>query len=327
MDRFALVATLSICGLLLAAARADDADPIRDKLEAAKTKYAGELDKAKTALQEAFQKKEDAARASGQKKLVDQLKVERREFEELGTLPKSVPTNVFIRSQMQAQTALESAYRTAIKEYTRAKRDDDATDAERQLEEFRNGAHSPRVYQFTGASLPERLAVKVVYNDVRTDGIVVLKEMSDPTAGIWSIKNGELLLRSPEDIKNTVVRVPDEFEKVQELRVQGRIVPPTKSSLRITSGNVYLILNWENAGENHVLVDGKRIKSTSPHVLAPNKVHEISAKQAGDDVVFFVDDAELCTVTGRLATPIDIGSSHNGVIGVKKIVVTGTPRK
>lgn len=187
-------------------------------------------------------------------------------------------------------------------------------------------ASVPGTYVFTDAGLPDRLSVKIIYNDVRPDGSVGLKEMREPTDGVWSIKNGELLLRSPNPIKNAVVSVPDEFESVQEVRIEGRTVQPPKSSLRITSGNVYIILNWEDANENHILVNGRRAGNTSPHVLSPNKPHDIAIKQVGEKVMVSVSGKEVFTANGRLATPINVGSSGSGVVGVKKIVVTGNPR-
>ena len=98
---------------------------------------------------------------------------------------------------------------------------------------------------------------------------------------------------------------------------------PPKSSFRITSGNVYIILNWEDANENHILVNGRRAGNTSPHALSPNRPHGEPVKQAGEKVMVSVNGKEGFAASGRLASPINIGSSGSGVVGVKKIVVTG----
>ena len=113
-------------------------DPSTDKLSRAKAAYEADIEKYKTAAIAWFDRKEETARKAGDKKTVDQVKSERQAFDDNGKLPTSAPTSM--KNQItSARGALETAYKTAISEYIRAKRDDEAASVEKELATFQSG--------------------------------------------------------------------------------------------------------------------------------------------------------------------------------------------
>src|SRR5262245_44135817 len=98
----------------LAAARtAHAADPIKEKLDAAKAAYDAALEKYRAAACEWFDRREHAAREKGDKKQVDQIKAERQAFEEKDELPDAAPASVK-RLLTKAQVDMEAAYQAAV---------------------------------------------------------------------------------------------------------------------------------------------------------------------------------------------------------------------
>jgi hypothetical protein len=116
-----------------------DKDPVREKLFAAKVAYDKEITQYRTQAGNWFDKREDAARKDGNKKLVDQIKAERKAFDEEGELPKSVPATIK-QKQAAAKKALEASYEQAVKEYVKAKKDDEAAAVEKELGKLREGS-------------------------------------------------------------------------------------------------------------------------------------------------------------------------------------------
>ena len=111
----------------------------------AKTAYEADVQKYRAAVAAWFDKREDMARKNGDKKAVDQVKSDRLAFEDKGDLPKTAP--VVLKSQLaSARSALDSAYRIAVREYTKSKRDDEADAVEREWEAFK--AEAPRSTKF-----------------------------------------------------------------------------------------------------------------------------------------------------------------------------------
>jgi hypothetical protein len=159
MMRTALFA-LGVSVLLAQSSPAAD-DPITVKLDKAKAAYDEQLDKLRDGLVKSLEEKEETARKSGNKKLVDQLKAEREAFEVRGELPKSVPTGNYLRDTKSARTTLELAYTAAIKEYVKAKKDDEAAAAERDLAAFKDATGD------SGVSLSALLAKDSVWSGVR----------------------------------------------------------------------------------------------------------------------------------------------------------------
>jgi hypothetical protein len=150
---------LLLCSAAVAAAAAQADDPIAKKLQAAKAAYETRAEKGRTAVREWFDKRENAARKDGNKKVVDQIKAERARFDQDGELPKAAPPELG-RDLADARAALEEAYSTAIRDYTRARMDDQAAAVEKQLEAFRRGRPRAADDPLADALTPELLKAK-----------------------------------------------------------------------------------------------------------------------------------------------------------------------
>jgi hypothetical protein len=135
------ISSLLVFGIVLfggtTAYTAED-NPVTKKLDAAKVAYKEEIEKYRKAVDDWFSQRENAARKDGNRKLVDRIKAEREAFQETGELPKFVSPSL---KKMQAvvEAKMESAYATAIREFTKAKMDDEAAATEKELNAFRAG--------------------------------------------------------------------------------------------------------------------------------------------------------------------------------------------
>ncbi|WP_020470659.1 NPCBM/NEW2 domain-containing protein [Zavarzinella formosa] len=129
---FPAIALLLVFGQ---AARSDEAEDVKEKLERAKRVYDGQLKDFKKAVTDLFDKKEDTVRKAGDKKALDDLKAQRKAFDELGESPATLPMSV--KSELTtARTTLDKAYQSAIKEYIKLKLDDAAEKTEKEYEQF-----------------------------------------------------------------------------------------------------------------------------------------------------------------------------------------------
>jgi hypothetical protein len=113
-------------------------DQIRVRLDQAKADYQADVKKFHEAVAGHLDKREEAARRDGDKKLVDQIKADRQAWEEAGDLPKSTPRAV-TKQLADARSKLDTAFSAAVKDYTRAKDDARAVDIEKEWEEFKKG--------------------------------------------------------------------------------------------------------------------------------------------------------------------------------------------
>ncbi len=121
--------------IALCPARADDAELVRERLFQAKKEYDAESRKFRAAVGEALDKREEDARKAGNKKAVDQVKVERDRFEKTGEPPAMTPLAQLTQIRA-ARTNLNKAYATAIKDYVRLKEDAAAEAAEQEQQKF-----------------------------------------------------------------------------------------------------------------------------------------------------------------------------------------------
>ncbi len=125
--------------LLVAVDRGQAADPIREKLDKAKTTFDEGMKKAQVEAKKEFDDREAKARKVGKKELVDKILEERKAFEETGALTDNASPK--LRKMVTAQrTAIEAAYDEAIKKYTMQKKDDLATAVVKEKEELQNKA-------------------------------------------------------------------------------------------------------------------------------------------------------------------------------------------
>ena len=135
---------------------AEDKDPVLEKLFKAKETYDSEIQQFRKQAKDWFDKREDAARRAGDKKALDQIKDERKAYDETGALPQTVPAAIKQKHD-RATKALETAYADAVKAYTKAKKDKEAAAVEEAWNAFVSGNAvdllalvDPKVHAFAG---------------------------------------------------------------------------------------------------------------------------------------------------------------------------------
>lgn len=132
MVRSAIVALL--LGVACAAAD-DEKDPVKEKLFAAKVAYDKDMAAFRRAAGEWFDGREEKARSAGDKKALEAVKADRKAFDEDGLLPKTAPAAVQ-QIPVVARKAIETVYAQAVKDYIKAKKDDEAAAIEKELSAF-----------------------------------------------------------------------------------------------------------------------------------------------------------------------------------------------
>jgi len=139
------ISLFAFCTALQAGGREDD--PIKTKLDTAKTKYETEMKKFHDAVKESFDKRDDAARKAGKLQLVEQIKAEREQFEKKGHLTTAAPPQLR-KMPVTITNALDEAYNTAVKEYTKAKKDDLAAALIKDWKEQRSSGKVPWAWSY-----------------------------------------------------------------------------------------------------------------------------------------------------------------------------------
>ncbi len=191
-----------IAGLVAACvALADEKDPVKEKLFAAKVTYDKEMREYRKAAEDWFDKREEAARQAGDKKLVDVVKVDRKAFDEDGILPKTAPP-ALQQKPPAARKALESAYTQAVKEYVKAKKDDQAAAVEKELEAFKKGAGATWTTSFPPGTYTASYdgGVKATI-ELRKDGTFTRTRDGKSYPGTVSSADGKLVLKNDEFVE------------------------------------------------------------------------------------------------------------------------------
>jgi hypothetical protein len=134
-DRVTVSVVWVLSVLAAAPGAAHAADPVKEKLNAAKAEYEAAIEKYRAAACDWFDQRERAARAKGDKKAVDRVKEDREAFEVKDELPDTaLPT--LKRLLPNAQADMRVAYKAAVAEYTRDKKDAEAAAVEKELDRF-----------------------------------------------------------------------------------------------------------------------------------------------------------------------------------------------
>lgn len=220
-----------------------DADAIRTKLEQAKQGYEKIVDEQFEAVLAFFDKQEESARKSGNKKEVDRIKAERTSFTQSGEFPQSVPVTIQ-RKLAAAQKSLENAYSVAIKDFTKANFDDDAALTEKALEEFRT---------------EKTLGWTSLFNGRNTDGWI----QSEASQATWSVNDGVLtgrgglgyLLTERNDLQNFRLRLQARVDNSSDsglcFRIQDNKVSQAYEAQFGTLPNTGSLILFQNG--NHML--------------------------------------------------------------------------
>lgn len=111
-------------------------DPIKSRIERTYESYQKEIEEFNTSVIKVLEGKIEVARKSGNKPQIDSLNSELDFFKSDAVLPMTV-SMALRRKQVVLRTKLEKAYESAIKEYSKAGQDAEATQVELRLKEFR----------------------------------------------------------------------------------------------------------------------------------------------------------------------------------------------
>jgi hypothetical protein len=199
MARRAVVfVTLLACAC---AAVGDEKDPVKEKLFAAKVAYDKEMREFRGQVDDWLDKREAAARKVGNLKAVEQIKAERKAFEEDGEWPKDAPP-ALVQKQEKAKKALDAAYAEAVKAYTKAKKDDLAAAVEK---EWKGGGTAG-----AGATTKEK-AIDLL-------ALVNVKEHA--VRGEWKMSGKALVIAN--GTKNATLHLPYEPGEEYDVEVKCR---------------------------------------------------------------------------------------------------------
>jgi hypothetical protein len=130
------------CLLLAPAMSYGNEDLIAAKLQKSIELYEAAIEKNNAAVIASFDKREADARRKGDRAQVDQVSKERIAFHEKNIRRQSLPKSVTTRF-IAARSELESAYETAIKNYTKANEDEKALATQEELNRFLRGSNIP----------------------------------------------------------------------------------------------------------------------------------------------------------------------------------------
>lgn len=137
--RFVFFCIVLVLAIGLCPARADDVAAVGEKLNQAKKEYDGELRKFRKGVTDLLDKREEAARNTGDRKLVDQIKAERKAFEQSSEIPPRFPATPLDEIRL-ARTKLDKAYTATVKDYLRLKDDKAAAATEEEQSKFQFSA-------------------------------------------------------------------------------------------------------------------------------------------------------------------------------------------
>lgn len=143
MSRWGIGGVACVVLCLASSVKADE-DPVRVKLDKARSTFTAFTKKHQGTVAEWLDKREEVARLKGDKITVDQVKADRQEFQEKGEIPKTAPA-AFKSQLTSARSNLMNAFTTAVREYTRSGNDEAAEAVEKELEDFKDSGEVRRV--------------------------------------------------------------------------------------------------------------------------------------------------------------------------------------
>lgn len=179
-----------VCGLALAGAGSADEDATEKKLREAKAQYEKDAGAARGRVAAELRKMADAAQKAGDLKKLEKAQAETKAFEDTGTPPKALAA-VYESDLRQARAKLLNAYTTAVKEYTKAGKVDQAQAAQADVDLLKNGKPVEFTPLFNGKDLRGWKATQDAHLWVVEDGVIVCKGASKKTDGGWLLTERE----------------------------------------------------------------------------------------------------------------------------------------
>ena len=251
----------AVVGIFLGAAcaaLAADKDPVKEKLAVAKAAHETELQQFRKQADEWFDKRENAARNAGDRKLIDQIKEERKSFEESGELPKGAPA-VLSQKPALAKKGLEAAYSEAAQAYTKANREDEAAVVLEEWQEFSAKSTKP----------------------VPVDLLALIDTKAPTVIGDW--KWSGKVLTVANGAKNASMMLPYEPGEEYDIEVRCRREGPDGFGLTLTAGGRHVFAAFDGWPPHFACgldtVDKKRaydnVTTVKGELLKPDKDHTV----------------------------------------------------
>ena len=230
---------IACCALFYFCVPAHADDAIKTKLDAAKTSYDSAMVKFRSNACDWFNRVEREAREKGSKQRVDKTKEERQAFEERDELSDAAPA-ALKRMLHTAQADMETAYRRAIADYTKVKKDDEASAIEKELENYKKHEFSDKLDRLqagtvwegggavTSEKKPGRTDFRATFTILERDGDRFKARFESAT--VRRIINGHIKGRRIWWSKDDVIAVEkgpdrgvDNFGYVNNTQIQMRI--------------------------------------------------------------------------------------------------------
>jgi hypothetical protein len=247
-----------------------DTDPIKAKLEVAENAHGADLKRIHQAVLESFDEREQTARNKGTKKLVDQIKAERVAFTEREEYPPAgLPK---IEQQLStANSRMIAAYKSAIREYTKAKKDDKASAAEISLESFQRD-------RWKHMNI-ESASVKDDFLQLRAASLTTPKEVSGPFEVVAVARTASKSIRFRAYSGSCVIfNWEDNIRELRVARPDGGAKPESGSvasaKLNPLKPNTWYLLRWRVSSDKiEVYVNEKLI-------FIERRAYDLSGKRA-----------------------------------------------
>lgn len=251
------VALTCVLAAAVALSAQDEKDPVKEKLFAAKVTYDKDMSAFRKTAGEWFDKREEIARKAGDKKALDQVKVDRTTFDADGLLPKTAPPDLQQR-QVAPRKALETAYVLAVKDYIKGKKDDEAAATEKALLDFRksNWRHIDlsRVTFHDGfIRIPPDTEVPTVQKHTGDVEIVLVARTESENIRLHAQRTARLIFNWEVNPRELRVHRPDGTGDVNSGSTATAKVMPLKP-------NTWYTLRWRLTEEGtQVAVDGMAV--------------------------------------------------------------------
>lgn len=234
-------------------------DRVREKLLAARKAYDDELKQFRLEVVAWLDKREEMARKDGDKKLVDQVKAERRAFSESEELPKMLPAAI-AQKPARARKALEAAHELAVKHLTMVKQDEEAVVVEKALLAFRkefwkNVDSTKATFKDDYLRLPPRTELPTVQKFAGGFEIVLVARTESEDIRLWAQRGAAVIFNWELNPRELRVTRPDGSDQRESGSLATSKVTPLKP-------NTWYTLKWRVTEEGmQISVDGKVVFS------------------------------------------------------------------
>ena len=232
-----------------------------------------EVGKLRADMTAIFDKREEKARNDGNKKLLDEIKFQRKLFDDEEEWPADTPANLNKRLT-KAKADVDAAMVSAIKECVKAKKDDDAAAVEKDLIEFRKDVFWPALDLATAKveikegfiRMPAntRIASRKTYKGA-IDITVVVRTASEDIR-LNAHRGSCVIFNWPDNASELRITRPDRNEESLE---SGTLATAKVTPLK---PNTYYVLTWR------LTPDGMAVFENGQRVFFEQKQYDLNTE-------------------------------------------------